>query len=328
MLYILYGEDDFSLRHALAKLSEGLDAGDLAAANTTIFEGRHLSLEQLIGTCDTTPFLAPRRLVIVEGLLSRFERRDRGQRKSPPELEEWRGLADYAARMPQSTMLALADGKLRKDNPLLKALAKGSEVREFPSLRGEGLYEWVRARVKGGGGDISPRAVRLLAGLVGANLWLLSSELDKLCLYTGGRRIEEGDVLALISNAREASVFEMVDSILQRQPKPAIGLLHKLLDEGATPTYLLFMIIRQFRLALQAKDLLARRLPMGEMASSLGLTSDYALRKTVEQAKRYPLAQLREIYRSLLDTDVSIKTGVLKGELALDLLLAKLCLPS
>ncbi|RLC71595.1 MAG: DNA polymerase III subunit delta, partial [Chloroflexi bacterium] len=67
MLYILYGEDDFSLQEWLSELKEGADVQVLAVEK--------LTLGELLRIGGTLPFLAPRRLVIVEGLLSRFEPR-------------------------------------------------------------------------------------------------------------------------------------------------------------------------------------------------------------------------------------------------------------
>ena len=62
-----------------------------------------------------------------------------------------------------------------------------------------------------------------------------------------------------------------------------------------------------------------------EIQNKLGLTSDFALRKTLERADRYPLARLKEVYHKLLEADLSIKTGKYEGELALNILFAELC---
>ena len=49
------------------------------------------------------------------------------------------------------------------------------------------------------------------------------------------------------------------------------------------------------------------------------------MRRTLEQAARYPMPRLKEIYHKLLETDLSIKTGKFDGELALTILVAELC---
>ena len=62
-----------------------------------------------------------------------------------------------------------------------------------------------------------------------------------------------------------------------------------------------------------------------EIQSKLGLTNEYALRKTLEQAGRYTAERLEEVYHKLLETDISIKTGKYDDGLALNILIAELC---
>ena len=84
MLHILIGEDDFSIRQALEEIKKAI--GDPAAlmTNTTVLDGRQVTPEQLRAACETVPFLAEKRLVIVEGLLERFEPKGRPARKNRP----------------------------------------------------------------------------------------------------------------------------------------------------------------------------------------------------------------------------------------------------
>ena len=325
MLFILYGEDDYSLREALAETKGGLGDEAMIATNTTVLQAQSTTPEEVKATCDTIPFLAPKRLVIVEGLLGLFDQQGRAKPSPKPRGSGWLSLQEYVGQMPESTVLVLIDGKLREGNPLLKGLSSGATVRGFPSQKGAKLHEWVRRRAQKCGGSISSPAARLLADLVGSNLWILSNEIEKLFLYAGERTVEENDVRLLVGEAREFSVFEMVDAILERKSPAATKLLHRLEDEGAAPPFLLFMITRQFRFVLQTKDLLQRKHKPYDIGRSLGIASQYALGKTTNQARAYSMARLEKVYRRLLDTDISIKTGKLKGELALDLLVVELC---
>ena len=326
MLYILYGEDDFSRDEALTEIKEGLGDPSALATNTSVLDGRDITLDQLAATCDTVPFLGPARLVIVRGLLGLFEPADKGKRPPKPKDTGWPSLKDYVGRMPDTTVLVLLDANLKKGNPLLKALAPAAILREFPALKGTNLTDWIHLRAKKRGGALSPQAARMLAELAGSNLRILSNEIDKLCLYALGRTVETDDMAALVSSAREPSVFAMVDAILEGRTTTATRLLHSLQDEGAAPPYLLFMITRQFRLVIQARDLLQKRSKASEIGAALGIRG-YALEKTIDQAKTHTMRRLEEVYERLLDTDVSIKTGRYRGsrgELALELLVSGL----
>jgi len=257
LLYILWGEDDYSINRSLEEIKQGLGDRALLATNTVTFDGQQLTLDQLRGVCETAPFLAEKRLVIVQGLLGRFETRGRARRqKKTPSNEaegDYKALAAYLANIPESTVLVLTDGRIKSTNPLLKQLSAKAEVRTFPMLRADRLSQWIKREVAEQGATISPQAVELLAKLVGGNLWIMSSEINKLALFAAGRRIEEEDIKAVVSSAQEANVFAMVDAILEFKVGAAELLLEQLLDRGASSAYLLAMLSRQVRLIVQAK---------------------------------------------------------------------------
>jgi len=62
-----------------------------------------------------------------------------------------------------------------------------------------------------------------------------------------------------------------------------------------------------------------------EIQNKLGLSSEFATNKTLDQADLYTLERLKEVYHRLLEADLSIKTGKYNGELALNILVAELC---
>jgi len=111
LLYIFFGPDDFSLRGRLKELKKEWDDDESLATNTSLFEGKRLTLGELISASNALPFLGPKRLVIVEGLLTRFESKGT-QRRSNSDWQEWRTLADHVEEMPSTTELVLVDGKI------------------------------------------------------------------------------------------------------------------------------------------------------------------------------------------------------------------------
>ena len=298
--------------------------------NTSVLDGQQLRLSQLIDACSTVPFLCPCRLVIVKGLLGRLEtkfgaerRTARSKAKNNSALEEWTGLAEYIKQMPPTTLLVLIDGEVKAGNRLMKSLAPLAKIKSFPPLNDRSLSDWVQGRIKEGGGNISPAALKLLVGLVGADLWVMSGEIDKLLAYCSGQVITEDDVKQLTSYAREVNIFALVDAILEGRRSQAQQLLHRLLRDGASPAYILAMITRQLRLIVMAKDLGRKKSRTG-ILNSLEPISDFSLDKAARQAEAFTLERIKEAYHKLLETDVAIKTGKYEGDLALDLLVVEL----
>jgi len=327
MFYILYGQDDFSLNQAVEKIKADLGDREMVATSTSNLEGQHLTLSELRNKCGAAPFLSSHRLVIVDGLLGRFEvkqnRPRSGRGKSGNGLGEWEGLASYIEQMPETTVLMLVDGEMKGQNPLLKKLSSLAEVRTFPLLRGRDLKAWIQQRVREEGGDITPQAVNLLAELIGGDLWAMNGEIQKLLLYSQERPISEDDVRQLVSHIQEANIFALVDAVAEGRTELAQRILHRLYDDGVAPTYILVMITRQFRLIAQARDL-GPGLSRLQIQDRLGLKSSYSLDKTLSQAKLYDFEGVKRAYDKLLETDLAIKTGKYSDKLALELLVTEL----
>ena len=331
LIYVLSGQDDFSAAQALDTIKKELGDESSLAMSTTTLDGQSLTCEELKNVCETIPFMTGKRLVIVEGLLGRFESGTRTKRqtkttKKSKKQEEAVVFADYlAGGIPETTVLVFIEGVIVADNPIFKPLAGKATTRSFALPRDAKLREWIQKRVKDEGGEISPQAVHLLARLVGSNLWIMATEIEKLLLYTAGRKIEEDDVQSIVGYNQQATVFNMVDAILEFKAEQAEKMLEHLFRSGVAPVYLLFMIARQVQLIVRVKDLSRKRITNREMQGKLGMSSEWVLKKTIEQSSRYSLSRLKGVYRKLLDTDISIKTGIMDPELSLNILVAELC---
>ena len=322
---VLHG-DSFLVTEALAGIRQKLGPDHLLESNTHKLTGSSVTLQELRAVSSAMPFLADYRLVVVEGLLASFEaggRRRRGGGTARSRLARWEGLGDYAGEMPSTTYLVFVDETLRANNPLLRALTANAEVQRFPVPRGEELARWIRNRAKAKGASVSPGALRMLNQYVGANLRLLDSELEKLSLYAGGEQIDEGHVRRMVAQVREASIFAAVDAIVQGNPSLALRLLRKLRNDGAALPYIQAMIARQLRLVTVAKELVETGVPRGEMGRRLELRAEFAVRKTLEQARRFSWPRVKGLYACLLEMDLAIKQGRQDEDLALELLVAR-----
>ncbi len=329
MFHILYGKDDFSLNSELERIKASLGDPQMLAVNTVRLDGQHLTVSELKDNCDAAPFLATCRLVIVEGLLKRFEPKwgkqrssKRANSKTRDGLERWEGLVPYIEQMPQTTILMLVDGEIKSNNSLLKKVSSVAKIQTFPPLRSSNLTAWIRRKIVEEDGSITPQAVSLLAELVGGNLWVMNNEIQKLVLYAGGGQVTEDDVRQVVSSARETNIFTLVDAVVEGRAGVAQRMLHRLLQEGMPPGQILAMITRQFRLIAQAMDM-GSGLSRKQIQDRLGLTG-YPLDNTLKQSKLYDLEHIKRTYARLLETDLAIKTGKYNDQLAIELLLAEL----
>jgi DNA polymerase-3 subunit delta len=340
--YLLHGPDEFASAEFVDKLKEQLGPDPtLASLNTTVLDGRSVTLAEARAACDTLPFLAARRLVLIEGwltkLLSRTEAAedDEADEAETPARsagasakETMAGLAEYLPQLPATTALVLSERRdLPERNIILKtASAAGAsewaQVKYFDLPKGDALVKWIRARAKKEGGEITREAAESLAE-VENDPRALGHEILKLLTYVAfARPVEMDDVELLTPAGGEARVFDLVDAIGQKRGPQAMRELHKLLA-GEEPLYVLSMIVRQYRLMLQAKEMLNNRSGENEIAAALKLHS-FPTGKICAQARNFSLDRLEGIYRSLLDYDTGIKTGQIEAAAALDTLVTTL----
>lgn len=324
--YVFHGADEFTRSETLADFKRRLGPPDTVDLNTTALDGRRASLAELRHACDAIPFLAEKRLVVVDGLLTRLT--SKGDKVlSSTQQEYLTALAEYLLQLPDTTRLVFVEGRpLPSSHPILQLAQreKRGYVKRFDPPDAKTLPRWIAERVHKYGGEIEPQAAAHLAALVGADLRLLDQEIVKLATYAAGERpITTVDVDVLVPYAQAAIIFDLVDALGRRDGRTAAQTLHSLLDAGEHPLGLMAMIVRQFRLLIQVKELKDGGANSQAIAKALGI-HPFPARKLYNQATHFTAAQLEAVYRHLLDTDVAIKSGGIDPEVALDLLVAGL----
>lgn len=318
MIYIFHGPDDFTRNEKIAELRASLGDPSAADLNTVLLEGRELTLSDIRQHADAMPFLADKRLVIVNGYLKLVGSKS----------DEAQQLADYLADLPPTTDLVLVETEaLDKRNSVLKtATALEATVQHFGGPDAKSLRPWIIQKAKEHQATIEPSAADLLGRRVGAELRTLNNELEKLALYVGNERpISRADIELLVPYTEDAENFGLANAIGQRNARRAYDQLHKQLNEGKHPMLVLASIAAQIRGLIEVKDMAERGLSSMEIAQKKGWNSDYPAKMRLREANHFSMARLEEIMERLLEIDLDIKTGRIDGLLALDTLIARLC---
>jgi DNA polymerase-3 subunit delta len=333
VVYILHGDDDQAIDAFLSQLSAKLGDPATAGMNTTRLESKGVSLAELRADCLTAPFLARRRLVLMDGFLSGLTSRKgkSGEKEfdgtdSPVGASEQRkeALKDFLALLPEippSTALVLTEKHpLAPNHPVLKWAEKHPAlvyVRAFVPPKGSALPGWILRRAKAEGGEFTPAAAEMLAAIVGDDLRLLAQEIVKLLTHAGfSRPVVPEDIPALTPESVAINIFDMVDSIGARDGARAMRLLRKTMEQGNVGM-VFAMIVRQFRLLLLAREALDGGTPAAHLAASLEV-HPFVAQKLVRQARNFSLPALEDLYRRLRDIDEDVKNGRIELEAAME----------
>ncbi len=317
--YVLHGTDEFSLRAQIQAMRAQMGDPATAELNTAMFDGKAATAADVLSAAQSIPFLSEKRLVIVEGMLTWLARKGGGK----PAKAELDVLAAGLKDLPDWARVVFAEPDTLSDkNPIL-ALARTTPGGFHKAFNvPQNAAAWIIRQAKEAYETaIEPQAAVALAAVIGSDLRAADSELAKLAAYVDGTRaITEQDVALLTSYVSEANVFEMVDALGKRDGAKASRLLHRLLDDD-DPFSLFGMMIRQFRLLIQAREYLDAGGNPKQTGKALGV-HPFVGEKVAAQARFFSCEQLDQIYHYLLDTDVGIKTGKVEARLALDLFIA------
>jgi DNA polymerase-3 subunit delta len=337
VVYILHGEDDQAIAAFLSQLTAKLGDPATAEMNTTRLEPQGLSLADLRSACLTAPFLARRRLVILEGFASSLAPRKRkssdaedgGESATAPgeRKERLKEFLSFLAGIPPSTALVLVEKRsLASGHPLLRwAQEHSSEsyVRAFAPPKGSALPGWILHRAQAEGGEFTPAAAQLRASVAGEDPRLLAQEIVKLLTHAGFRRaVTPEDIAALTPESAVTSIFEMVDAIGSRDGARALRLLRKTVGQG-NAGWVFGMIVRQFRHLLLAREALDSGTPARDLAAALEL-HPFVAQKIAVQARNFTLPALEDVYRRLRDIDEDVKSGRIEIDAAMESLVAEL----
>ena len=114
----------------------------------------------------------------------------------------------------------------------------------------------------------------------------------------------------------------MVDALAAGDGRTSQKLLHRLLEnEDAFSVW--GMVVRQFRLMLQAREVLDEHGGVNEVTSALGV-HPFVAEKVAGQAKRFSMAALEKIHHKLLEIDEAAKTSQVTLDLAMETLVVEL----
>ena len=314
--YVFHGEDDYTIHEQVKKMREKM-GDDL---NITEFDNPKTPVADILSAAKAMPFLSDRRMVIVHGMLATIGKRGAGQNAK----EELKRLVAELPDLPDTARLIFVEQTtLSKSHAVVKLIGEEPTgfIKAFDAPKNPA--RWIENRAKTLGVTIDSRAVRALVMVIEQNLRRAENELDKLSAYVGeGGTILEEHVALLTPYVPETNIFDMVDAIGQRNGKQAMQLLHQKLDVDEVDPFQIFgMVVRQFRLLLQAREIVDNGGNQGTIAEMLKIHS-YPAKKLAQQVKGFNIKQLERIYENLLDIDIGVKTGKIDMVTGLDLFVA------
>ncbi len=307
--YVLAGDETFLLDRCRGAVMKALVPPDLKDFCLSEFDLVGTSIFEVLDRAQTPSLMSPFQLIFVRNVRQLYTR---GAKK-----EEFAALDRYfRSPNPQALLVFVADflripsdaRRMELDDKnrferLTETLGEHCGMVELARVNEEDAMRWTVSTAQQAGVRVEPDAARELVDALGADMMLISSELEKLLLYTLGRgRITLGDVETMVLAAKQRSLYELTDAISAHDRARALALLQGLLnsseageDAGIGHLYMLARTFRQMLVILE-KNVRDSRAIWQALWQGFRMPP-FAADDLIRQARRYK--SRRELTRAL-----------------------------
>lgn len=348
MIIFLYGQDTFRSRQKLNELKDKfIKEVDPGGSSLEVLVGAEIDIGEINSKITPASLLAKKRLIVIEDIFSNKTKTIfedvlsllGKQKASENIIIFWDSIVKTKLVGGKKSILKIdSTGRekalLQKEKKLFDFLAEQKYAQEFKPLSNLETANWIKREIKKRGGEIAHQASGTIVSLLGNDLWQIDNEINKLISYKlgpepkmvkGGKpaEIEVQDVEKLIRGQLDENIFALTDAISNKNKGLALKLLEEQYGAGLADTYLMTMIIRQFRILLQTRQALDSGLTSRQIISSLKL-HPFVAQKSISQVRNFNLQTLKDILGKLTQIDYKVKTGQADTRTMLDLLFVKI----
>lgn len=306
-IYLLYGEEAYLRRQYRDRLKDALIGDD--TMNYHYYEGKNISIGEVVDQAETLPFFAEKRLIMIE---------NSGFFKSGGD-----ALADYLKDPASASYFVFVETEMDKRSRLYKTVqSKGCAV-EFAVQDEATLKRWILGMVKKENKKISGQTLDFFLDKTGTDMENIRREIEKLFCYCLDKdAITAADIDAVCTRRLGNHIFDMVGAIADKQQKKALELYYELLAQKEPPMRIMFLIARQFNLLFQVKELRGKGYSNKTIGEKVGLPG-FVAGKYVTQASRFKTEEIRDAVENCVETEEAVKTGRMNETMGVEMLIIK-----
>ena len=316
-LYVFHGEEVFLLNHYLGQMKKLLLDDLTESFNYTRLTNETFQLQNFADAVEAMPMMAEATFVQVDDVdFFKFPEAEREKmREVLSDIPEW-----CTVLFAYETVEWKPDKRYKK---LWETVEENALVVEFVKQDQRDLIAWVQRHFLAHKKRIPAELCAYLIEITGGTMTALSSEIDKISAYSGADEIHKSDIDAVTEPVLDAVVFQMTDLLSAGRYDQAFGKLQQLLKMQEEPIPILGAVGAHFRRLSTARTLLDNGRNASELQKLCGI-QDYAARKSMEAARRFPPEFLKKAAQLVLETDYKMKTSFDDSERLLELLILQL----
>jgi DNA polymerase III delta subunit len=222
-------------------------------------------------------------------------------------------LSEVMNSLPDSSILIMTSQE-NKLPPVIEAKdTKKIKIVQFWRYFDSDISAYIVGSVKKKDMKIEMAAVNDLINLTGRDIKKVDEAIEML-VESGEKTITPGIIREYISDTRDVSIFEFVDSLF-RKDRSSFRELAKVLDNGVHELALLKVIMRQAELIEKYNHLTKTDLNSESAMQQIGISPRNA-KSFLECAKKFPSDSIKKVFPLIQNADRRIKSSGFSNNLA------------
>jgi DNA polymerase III subunit delta len=328
--YVFVGDEAFFRDRCRAAILQHLVPADMRELSLYEFDLAETSVVEVLDRAQTPSLMAPFQVFFVRNVKVLY---GRGSHK-----EDFVAVEAYAKNPnPNALIVFVADhisipADVRrmdmqdkdKYERLRETLGESCAMLEFARVdEGDGV-RWVVETAQQQGFKVDADAARELVDSLGADMMLVSNELEKLMLYTAEKkRITLGDVETMVLAAKQRNLYELTDAISSKDRAKSLQVLNALLSSGDGEEAAighLYMLARTFKQMLVVLERNVRDSRAIWQALWQGFrVPPFAADDLIRQARRYKSRrELTRALRLIAKADLDLRSNPVSKRMVLE----------
>lgn len=311
-VYYLYGNETYLIEEAMRKIESLIISPGFKDFNYETYFGGNDRAQDIINTAHTIPVMAKKRLIVVK----------EADRLLEKNLEAF---TSYISKPSPSSCIVFIGEKVDSRKRFFLQFEKRGVIAQLNHPMERDLPYWVKHLAQRCGKEITKDAIAFLVEVVGGNLQEMYSEIEKVSVSIRDKStIEIEDLETLVTELKLENIFDLIDSLGNKDRERVLVLLQKILASGEDHLKILAMITYKFRLIIRAKEMLQKGLSPTEVGRKVGVRP-FFLKGFIKQVNRFTFDELKRAFHLFLETDLALKSSRMPKNLILERLILDLC---
>ena len=299
--YLIFGEDRYLCYDALKKIQEALSI-TIKDMNEVTLLGESTNAKQIVESANMYPFGDANRLVIIKNFAPAKNK------------EEYKIIQAYLKEPLSSTVLVFFNPD---SADFYKGMTNITQI-DCSKIDAKVIGAFIKNKLAKNEIQASEEAISKLILFCDNDMAKITNELEKLIAYVYDTKTLTAEIVEkFVVHNKEYQVFELAEFIARGDAKNAINLVESFTTKAGSAFTILTPLYNNYRRALYVS--VNKGKSQSEIAELLGI-KEFAVKMLNNQISVFSPKQLKTIVDMIAEYDKKIKTGEMKENIAIKII--------